>query len=189
MHFFSKEAFNFKEQVRNLGKIQNIAVCGLFIALYVVLSYLNIKITDSIEIRFAFMVLAIAGFYGGPVMGLTVGVASDLLSMLMTAGKGSPFFFGFTFDYALIGFLFGIILYKAKITVPRIIAAEFAHYLVAVTLHTYWLHVMYGSPLSVIGISRLIKCSIMFPIEVIILYIIMKAFSQIAVHAGILQKA
>lgn len=189
MHFISKEALNFKEQVRNLGKVQNIAVCGLFIALYIVLSYLNIKITESIEIRFGFVVLALAGMYGGPVMGITVGAASDVLSMLLTAGKGSPFFFGFTFSYALLAGLFGLVLYKSKLTVPRIVVAGILHYLVAITFNTYWLHLMYGMPLQALFITRLVKDTIMMPINTIMLGVILKAFSQIAVRAGMVQKA
>lgn len=188
MHFISKEALGFKEQVRNLSKVQNIAVCGLFIALYIVLSYFNIKITENIEIRFAFLVLALAGMYGGPVMGLTVGAASDVLSMLMTAGKGSPFFFGFTFSYALLGFLFGIVLYKSKITVSRIIAAALVHFLISITFNTLWLNMMYGMPMNVLFVTRLVKALIMIPIDSIMLYLVLKSFSQIAVQAGIVQK-
>lgn len=188
MNLISKDAFKFKEQLQNLGKIQTIAVCGLFIALYIVLTYFNVKITPTIEIRFAFLVLALAGYYGGPMMGLVVGVASDILSMLMTAGQGSPFFFGFTFDYALIGFLFGVVLYKSKITIPKILLAEFTHYLVCITFHTYWLSIMYGMPLQATAVSRLIKCTITFPIEAIMLFLVLKAFSQVAVQAGILRK-
>lgn len=188
MRLISKEVFNFKEQVRSLSKVQNIAVCGLFIALYIVLSYFNIKITENIEIRFAFLVLAIAGMYGGPVMGLTVGAASDVLSMLMTAGKGAPFFFGFTFSYALLGFLFGVVLYKSKITIPRIIAAAVVHFLISISFNTLWLNMMYGMPIQALFITRLIKASIMLPIDSLMLYLVLKAFSQIAVQAGIVQK-
>lgn len=188
MHLFSKEALDFKGQARNLGKVQNIAMCGLFIALYIVLSYFNIKISESIEIRFAFLILALAGYYGGPVMGMTVGIASDILSMLLTGGQGSAFNLGFTFDYALIGFLFGLVLYRNRITVLRMIGGEFTHYFVCITLHTLWLGIMYGMPLKALAISRLVKCTLTFPIYVILLYLVLKAFSEVAVRAGILQE-
>lgn len=188
MHLFAKEAFSFKEQARNFGKVQNIAMCGLFIALYIVLSYFNIRISESIEIRFAFLILALAGYYGGPVMGMTVGIASDVLSMLLTGGQGSAFNFGFTFDYALIGFLFGLILYRSRLSIPRLIGAEFSHYFVCVTFHTFWLGIMYGMPMKALAASRLIKCTITFPIYVIMLYLVLKAFAQVAVHAGILRE-
>ena len=169
----------FRKQLHDLRKIQNIAVCGFFIALYIVLSYLNIRITENLEIRFAFLALALAGYYGGPVMGLIVGAASDVLSMLMTAGMGSAFFFGFTVSYALLGFCFGMIFYRSKITVKNAAAAALVHFLDSITLHTLWLHMMFGMPLQVLFVTRLIKAVIMLPIDTLILYLVMKAFSRI----------
>ena len=45
MQFFSKDAFKFKEQLRNISTVQSICLCGLFVAAYVVLSFFNIKMT------------------------------------------------------------------------------------------------------------------------------------------------
>lgn len=187
MQLISKEAFNFKEQVRNMGKVQNLALCGLFIALYIVLSYFNIKITENIEIRFAFLVLAVAGFYGGPIMGLTVGAASDVLSMILTAGKGSAFFFGFTLSYALLGFFFGMILYKSKLNIPRAIGCACVSFIVGLTLNTLWLHMMYGMPLQPLFLTRLVKELITLPLNSIMLYVVLKAFTQVFAHAGFMQ--
>lgn len=171
--------FQFRKQLHDLRKIQNIAVCGFFIALYIVLSYMNIRITENLEIRFAFLALALAGYYGGPVMGLIVGAASDLLGMLMTAGMGSAFFFGFTVSYALLGFCFGIIFYNSKITIKTAIAAAVVHFLDAIFLHTLWLYMMYGMPLQVLFVTRLIKSALILPVDVMMLYLIVRAFSRI----------
>lgn len=184
MHFISKEAFRFKDQMRNMTKVQNIAVCGLFIALYIVLSYFKIRITDSLEIRFAFLILAVSAYYGGPVMGLIVGAASDILSMVLTAGSGSPFFFGFTLSYAVMGFLFGVVLYKSKVTIPRVIAAGFVEFLVSISLNTIWLQMMYGMPMEVLFVSRLVKCSIMLFINIVLLYVVLKSFSRVFSSVG-----
>lgn len=187
MQFFSKEAFQFGKQMRDISKVKNITICGLFIALYIILSYFNIKISDLIEIRFGFVILALAGFYGGPVMGLIVGAASDVISMLLTAGKGSAFFFGFTVSYALLGFLFGVVLYKSKITIVKVLITALIQFLISVTLNSVWLHTMYGMPWEYLMTMRLMKEAIMFPINSIILYIIMNAFTKVAIQAGLYQ--
>ena len=171
--------FHFGEQLKALGEVQNIAVCGFFIALYIVLSYFNIRITENIEIRFAFLSLAMAGYYGGPVMGLIVGAASDLLSMMMTAGMGSAFFFGFTISYALLGFFFGMIFYRKKITGKTAEAAAAVHFLDSITLHTIWLHMMYGMPLKALFVTRLVKAAIMLPIDALLLYLVLRALFRI----------
>lgn len=188
MPVISKEAFEFKKQLENMKHIQNIALCGMFIALYIVLSYFNIRITENIEVRFAFLALAMAGCYGGPVMGMTVGIASDILSMVMTAGKGASFFFGFTISYALLGFLFGFLFYKTKTTVAQAAAAALCYFLVGITLNTVWLHMMYGMPLQALFVTRLIKELILLPVNGIMLYVIVRFLVQALSRAGIIQR-
>ena len=47
----SKEALDFKGQLDNLRKVPNLCMCGLLIALYVVLSFCNIVLSSTLEIR------------------------------------------------------------------------------------------------------------------------------------------
>ena len=46
----SKEALDLKYQLQELCKVQNLCICGFFIALYVVLSFFNIPISSIVEI-------------------------------------------------------------------------------------------------------------------------------------------
>ena len=80
MQFFSKDALAFRDQFNNLRKVQSICLCGLFVAAYVALSFFNLKLTPYLEFRFAFLALAAAAAYGGPVMGMTAGIAGDVVS-------------------------------------------------------------------------------------------------------------
>ena len=189
MGIISKEAFSFKKQAKNMRSIQGIVSCGMFIALYIVLSFFNIRITENIEIRFAYLALAMAGCYGGPVMGATVGIASDILNMLLTAGKGSSFFFGFTVSYALLGFLFGMIFYEEKITVKKAVAGAVCNFLIGISLNTIWLHMMYGMPLQPLFVSRLIKELIQLPVVVVLLYVVIRLLKQALVRAGFMRSS
>lgn len=188
MRIFSKEAFHWKEQLFQLKKIQNIAACGMFIALYIILSYFSIRITESIEIRFGFLALAMAGCFGGPVMGLTVGAVSDILKMVATAGGGQVFFFGFTISYALLGFLFGICFYKNKINPISVGAASIGNFLVGISLNTYWLHLMYGMPLGPLAKARLIKEVVTLPLNFLMLFLCMRALLQVLTKSGVWQR-
>ena len=51
----SKEALDLKYQLQELCKVQNLCICGFFIALYVVLSFFNIPISSIVEIRIGFL--------------------------------------------------------------------------------------------------------------------------------------
>ena len=144
MQLFSKDAFAFREQFQNLKKVQSICLCGLFVAAYVALSFFSIKMTEFLEFRFAFLALAAAAACGGPVMGMAAGLTGDVISFFAAPQTG-PFFPGFTISYAILGFLFGLILYRAKITPLRAFAAGLAEFIIACTLNTMWLHFMYGT--------------------------------------------
>lgn len=95
MQLFSKDAFAFREQLQNLKKVQSICLCGLFVAAYVALSFFSIKMTEFLEFRFAFLALAAAAAYGGPVMGMAAGLTGDVISFFAAPQTG-PFFPGFT---------------------------------------------------------------------------------------------
>ena len=178
MHLFSRDALSFGRQLRDLKKVQNICLCGLFIAAYVVLSFFSIKMTQYLEFRFAFLALAAAAAYGGPMMGMIAGIAGDIVSCFVTPQSGA-FFPGFTLSYALLGFLFGLILYRTKPSVPRAFAASFAEFTVASTLNTLWLHFMYGMEWQYLFTIRLVKNVIALGVDFVMLFVFMKAFTKI----------
>ena len=179
MHFISREALNLKQQIAEMGKLRNLVFCALMVAMYIVVSFFDIPITQSIEIRLGFIIIAAAGLLSGPLMGLSVGALGDVVKMLITGGKGSSFFFGFTITYALMGFLFGLVFYKCKVTVGRAIAASICEFGISIFLNTLNLSILYGSPYKAMFISRLPKSSIMLIVNVVLLFITMRALQTV----------
>lgn len=177
----SKEAWDFKGQIRNLCKVQNLCLCGLMIALYVVLSFFNIPISNTLEIRIGFLAFMAGGFLGGPVMGFAVGFLGDILNCIV---RGFAFFPGFSLSYALVGFLSGLVLFKAPVTKMRAVACAFVEYIISITLTSFWLYLMYGTPLEVLLTTRIIKCTLNFFVNIVIIYIFLEAFQRI-VHAAL----
>ena len=178
MELCSKEAFRLKEQLHQLLKPLSLCLCGLFVALYVVLSFFNIRMTEVLEFRFAFLALVAAASYGGPIMGMCVGIAGDVVSFFMTPQSGA-FFPGFTLTYAIMGFCFGLLLYHSKITPVRAILVSLVDYILSITLSTFWLHLMYGMEWKYLLTIRLLKCTISLAVNAILIYIFMKAFQKV----------
>lgn len=167
----------FVSNIEELKKPKQLALCGLLIALYVMIYNMNIIITPVIQLRFGFLVIAVASFIGGPIMGMTVGVFGDLLSMFLTGGQGATFFFGFTVSYALMGLTCGLIFYKSKITISRVIVAGIAEFIIAIVLNSKWLSMLYGTTYYAQVILRLPKCIVMLFVNTAILYAFLKTFS------------
>ena len=184
MQLFSKDAFKFREQLKNVRSVQSICLCGLFVASYVILSLFNIRVSEFLEFRIGFLALAAAGFYGGPIMGMSVGIAGDVISFFVVP-QSAPFFPGFTLTYAILGFLFGLILYHSKVTPLRAVLAGLAEFLVSCTLTTLWLHLMYGMAWEYLLTIRIVKNGISFVVYSILLYVFLKAFSKVVnvIHA------
>lgn len=184
----NKKALDFKGQIKNLSSTQSLVLCAFFVAIYVALSYFDIRLTSDIQLRPGYLAFAAAGLYGGPLMGALVGALGDVVKMLITAGKGEVFFFGFTLSYALMGFFFGIFLHGGPINVIRGVASALVEFLVSVFLNTYWLLIMYygGQDYIALLITRLPKCLIMLVISSILLTIIMKALYTAFNRAGLL---
>lgn len=145
MRFMNYKALNFKQQAKELKNVRNMVICGLFLAIYIVLYALKISITPTQQIRFGFLALSVAGMYGGPLMGITIGVLGDFLSYFIAGGQGG-YFIGFTLTYALIGMAYGLFLYDSKITTLRVILATVFEFIVNLFLNTLWLSIMIGTP-------------------------------------------
>ncbi|BCN30438.1 folate family ECF transporter S component [Anaeromicropila herbilytica] len=177
MSFFKKNLTKIIESGVGLKKTTNIVIAGLLIALYVVIAATNVKISDVLQIRFGFIILSVAGLVGGPIMGLCVGALGDILSMILSGGQGSGFFFGFTLSYALIGFFAGLIFYKAKITPIHALLGGIVEFANAMLLNSLWLSIMTGASYSSMFITRLPKNIIMLPINSMLLFIVIKALA------------
>lgn len=178
MQLFSRDAFQFRGQLKAIRNIHSICLGGLFVSAYVVLSLFNIRFSEFLEFRIAFLALAAAAFYGGPVMGMTVGIAGDVISFFVTP-QSAPFFPGFTLTYAVLGFLFGLILYHTRITPLRALFAGLAEFLVSCTLSTFWLHLMYGMEWKYLLTIRLVKNTISLGVYSVLLFVFLTAFSRV----------
>ena len=178
MQLFSKDAFQFQKQFREMRNIYSICLGGLFVAVYVVLSLFNIRLSQYLEFRIAFLALAAAAFYGGPIMGMSVGIAGDIISYFVTP-QSAPFFPGFTLTYAVLGFLFGLLLYHSRITPLRAFLAGLAEFFISCTLSTFWLHLMYGMEWKYLLTIRLFKNAISLGVYSVLLFVFLTAFSRI----------
>lgn len=178
MQLFSKDAFAFREQLRNLKTVQSICLCGLFVAAYVALQFVRIVISPYLEFRFAFLALAAAAAYGGPLMGMTAGIAGDVISYFASP-QSSSFFPGFTISYAILGFFFGLILYRSKATPARVFFAAVVEFIIACSLNTIWLHFMYGMEWEYLFTIRLVKNVVSLGVNTVLLFLFMRAFSRV----------
>jgi ECF transporter S component (folate family) len=174
---------------------------AMLLALRLALGFVtNIQITADIKIGFTIFPTTIACMMFGPLPGMAMGGAADLLLFAMK--PTGAFFPGYTLDSMVAGFIYGCFFYRReKITLWRVMAA-----LVTVTvivnlcMTTSWLAIQLGvkdfslffndsavawesftKKFRLMFEGRFIKNAIMYPINVIGVYFFMTAVREIPI--------
>lgn len=168
----------FKSSLSHFKNVRALTICGLMMALAVVLNYVaTIRIGSYIRIGFSFLPNLIVDFLFGPVVGGVFGGLLDIIKYILT--PSGSFFPGFTISAILGAVIYGVILYGKTLTWARMIVAQFlVKLIVNIGLNSLWLKIMYGQALLAILPGRILSNAIMLPIDVIIGYVALKLVSQ-----------
>lgn len=124
---------------KELKSVKNIVMISILLAFMLISKLISLPSGfGMLGIGLAFVFFSIVGFLYGPVAGLIVGFLSDSLGFLLFPG-GFSYFFGYTFNAMLAGFIYGISFYKTRITFFKsFIARFFVNILVNAFLGTLW---------------------------------------------------
>ncbi|MEE3393744.1 MAG: folate family ECF transporter S component [Lachnospiraceae bacterium] len=161
-----------------------ITFLAAMLALAVIFGFFKIPVTSFLEIRFLFLPISIAGAVTGPIGGLAVGAASDLVSYLIK--PTGAFFPGFTISYALTGLIAGLICFK-KHSLPRIIISQtIITIFINMLMNTYWLSILYGMPFMAIVGPRLIKEAVSLPINIFLFWIALREVDRLVKYSGLM---
>lgn len=179
---FSLIRSQFAGSFRALKRTRTITTAGLLLAIQMVLSsYGVIEVTDSLKISLAHLAIAPTAILFGPVVAGIQGALSDILGFMLK--PTGPYFPGFTLTAALLGVIYGMLLYKTKRTTWQIIAARVIVCLfVNIALNTVFLTMLYGpSRLATLPI-RVMKNLIQLPIDCLLLGAVSRAVKRIPVN-------
>lgn len=154
-----------------MRKTQTYVFLGLLIALEIILTrFLSIQ-TPFLRIGFGFLPIALVGIMYGPWVAGGAAVVADLLGMLIFP-KGA-FFPGFTASAFIGGAIYGLLLYKKPKSMLRIgIAVLLITVLVDLGLNSVWLSILYHKAVIALIVPRIVKSTIMLPIQTAVIYIV-----------------
>ncbi len=188
-----------KESAKEFGKTKSLVAMAMLLALRLALGYVtNIQITESIKIGFTIFPTTVACMLFGPVPGLVMGGAADLIGFFLK--PTGPFFPGYTLDSMVAGFIYGCFFYRReKITPLRVmVALATVTVVVNMCMTTSWISIQYGVKdvslffsdsaaawesfrlkFASIFLGRFWKNLIMYPINVLGVSVILFAVRQI----------
>ena len=121
----------------------------------------------NLKIGFTFVPVFIAAYLYGPIGGAVVGGIADFIgAILFPIGAYFP---GFTLTCVITGAVYGLLLHKKQTPLRILIAIAIVQLGCGLLVNTYWISVLYGSPFTVLLVTRSVQCLIMIPVEFIVI--------------------
>ena len=150
---------------------------ALILALRIAVKPLSIPIAGDLKEGIGFIINAFGSMIYGPVVALLNGALSDALGFLLF--PSGVYFPAYMITEMAGSFVFALFLYRAEITVPRLLLCRFTICLFVNVLMAYPIHVWYyqavmGKEYS-IAMIRVVKNIVLFPIETVILAVVFRA--------------
>lgn len=142
-----------------------------------------------LRITFTYLAQMLLGVICGPIYSVIGGVLIDVLGFLLAGGDAAGYFPGFTLSAALQGLLYALFLYRAKLSVWRVLLAKLTvNVAIHVILGSVWKQMLYGKAYHVYFVSGAIKNIAMLPIEVFISIALLHALAPAMTRLGLLPK-
>jgi ECF transporter S component (folate family) len=152
----------------------------MFGALAIILGMFSIDFGNYIRIGFASIPNGIISYLFGPIVGALFSGSMDVLKYLLK--PNGAFFPGLTMVTLLSGFMYGCFYYKKAMTLKRVLISKFIVMLLCnVILNTLCLSILYGKGFMVLLPARALKNLVMWPIDTMIFYSLIKALDTIGV--------
>lgn len=167
-----------KMAASNIKDVKILAIAAVFIAMRIAVKFLVIPIGgESLKFSFDCYVNSVGSLIYGPVVGLVVGAVSDTLGFLIK--PSGAYFFPYIFVEMSSSFIFGIFLWKRKISAPRVLLSKFTVNLVCNIILTSAImklqKFMIGESYNLINLVRIVKNLVTFPVEAMLITILIGA--------------
>ncbi len=170
-----------------LKDLRILILAAVITALRIAVKAIDIPLGPNLNITVGFFVNATGSMIYGPVVGSLAGAVSDTVGYFMAADRGA-YFFPFIFSEMLSSFLFGIFLYRAKLSTGRVILSRLAVTvlcnLILDPILLYWQYVWFGTEntYQLFSIPRLVKNIALFPAQSVLLTLLLGAVTAITVR-------
>lgn len=185
-HPFSKRFWQLSAS--EFKSIKMLTFAAIIIALRVVIKSFKIPIAPPLlYLGFDFLVNSLGSMIYGPIMALAVGAVSDTLGAIIF--PIGDYFFPFIIVEMMSGFIFGLFLYRQKLSVRRIILSRLAvvivcNFIINPIIMTWYNKVFLLGAYEFITIARVAKNAAMFPIECVVLVFWLGALSNALYSLG-----
>ena len=167
----------FVDSYKELKKLNTLVITAMLIAVGIILGQFSIQITDTMKVGISFIATQLTASLFGPVVGGLMGGVADILKFIIK--PTGAFFWGWTFNAMLGPVIYGILLYKKKWTLGRILISKA---IVAVVVNLFfgclWSSMLYGKAFFALVGGKLLQQVIQVPVQSIIFWMVANALRK-----------
>ena len=154
-----------------------IVFAALILALRIAVKPLSIPVAGDLKEGIGFIVNAFGSMIYGPIVALLSGALSDTLGYLLY--PSGVYFPAYMITEMAGSFVFALFLYRAEITVPRLLLCRFSiclfvNVILSYPIHVWYWNVVLGKTYSMAMVA-VIKNVALFPIETVVLAVVFRA--------------
>lgn len=174
----------FTDSANELKKISTIVLVALFIALGIVLGQWSVQITENMKIGISFVATQLTATLFGPVVGGIMGGVADILKFIIK--PTGAFSILWTLNAIVGPVIYGMMLYKKKLTFLRILASKAVVAIVVnILMSCTWSAILYGNAFWAVIPAKVIQQLIQVPIQSVIFYVFVKALQKTKVFTSL----
>ena len=163
------------KNVRSVGSLRDMVTCSLLVALSIICGkFLQIPVGEMLRFSFENLPLLLAGMMFGPLAGMLVGIAADLIGCIAVGYVINPLI---TCGAAAIGLLGGVIYRltnKMTMFFRILLSVCAAHLIGSVVIKTFGLSQFYDMPFFLLMLWRLLNYLLVGAAETLLLFALMK---------------
>ena len=173
-----------REAAANLKNPRMLVMAAMIIALRAICKMMEIPLAPGLNINVAGIFNSVGSMVYGPVVGLVGSIVSDPLGYLLH--PDGPYFLPFMLVDMSSAFLYGLFFWKRPLTVGRTMGAKFTVNMVSNVVLTsfimkWYYYIFFGvekaQAYNLINLTRIGKNLVMFPIEAIVITIVLGALA------------
>lgn len=173
---FSNICNYWKDSCTEMKSVQTLTLSALLIALRVAMTSFFITIpygATTTRVYCTFLVVALGCLIYGPVVGFWSGAVADTIGFLLF--PSGAYFFGYCITAMLSGLIYGLFLYKQRITIARLLLCKLTiNILCNMLINGLWDSMLMGSHYWTLVISRAPKNIILLPLEVALMFLLFR---------------
>ena len=182
LHFWQSEYW--RQAAGEMRRLQVICLAAVFAGLVIAVEALYVPVGENLRLMFSFLPLSLCGSICGPVVSMLVGVVSDVLGAVLF--PSGPFFPGYTLTAIVSTLLYGLFLYRQRITVLRLFCCRLCVNLFAnVLLNSVWSAMLVGNAYVYYLGKSIVKNALLLPLETLLMALMFRALYPLLRRYGV----